>query len=141
MIKSRTHARGRLEHIKHRVARGREGKYKLWRYDAQVHALGTYKSVFHDLWGLMWGRTNLIYVILLFLLYYFRLHGGATGRVRHLILNDFTQIKPFSFNWLRQLMLECVISRKFTVVPSGVPEEYLKNFFGGLRGCETIRTF
>jgi hypothetical protein len=50
--------------IKHSVARGREGKYKLWRYDAQVHALGTYKSVFHDLWGLMWGRTNLIYTIL-----------------------------------------------------------------------------
>jgi len=40
-------------------------------------------------------------------------HGGATGRGRLLILNDFTQIKPFSFNWLRHVSLICVISRKF----------------------------
>ena len=72
-------ARGRSEHNKAQCRARARGEIALCRYDAQVRALGTYKSELHNLWGLMWGRTNLIYTILLFLIYYLRLYGGNEG--------------------------------------------------------------
>ena len=58
---------------------GARGKRALAPQCAGARACCITNSTFQELWGLMWGRTNLIYTILLFLLYYFRLYGGATG--------------------------------------------------------------
>ena len=72
---------------------------------------------------------------------FIKICGGDEVRHGSLIINDLTQIKPFSSNRLRQFMLHNARLRIVVVKPQIVPEEYLKNSRGVLWGCETIRNF